>query len=55
MENALASIDTNLSHSMSFTKKENAINPKAKCPAIVAILIINHPRVLKVYCHFLDY
>ena len=39
IENALASIDTNLRYNMSFTKKEKAINPKAKCPAIVAIFI----------------
>ena len=39
IENALASTDTNLRYNMSFTKKEKAINPKAKCPAIVAIFI----------------
>ncbi len=26
-------------HNMSFTKKEKAISPKAKCPAIIPILI----------------
>ena len=35
-----ASIDTNLRYNMSFTKKEKAINPNAKCPAIVAMFIL---------------
>ena len=33
-------MDTNRNHKISLTKNENAINPKAKCPASVGMSII---------------
>ncbi len=36
-------MDITLSHNISFTKKEKAINPNAKCPAMAAIVISSIP------------